>query len=314
MSNPLDLKEFEHYLNFLSDDTGLIQISEPVKFDAAEFVIEQDDKGYARDISYMAEEFSLEFYEGFFENRNEPYQMLNGIIIDKLGHAIEYLFEYNKKFGFQSQIEYILKRNDVEFIIGELNFEGAETDERTYFNCKVVQATTRALARRREDTEIDMFGTEDLDGNAIEPLQTESILLKAKPVTQITKWDSVSDYITQIFLINAETLIFPFNPARSLVQFGVEDSFTPFDSSDFRYVKAKSSLSDLKLNVKNLNVGLLFDTTFGITSSSNPLGGQFDFYLNVRTGDDFNAPVSNQKILISSIIIVFMSIFFRFCI
>jgi hypothetical protein len=158
-NNPLDLKEFKHYLNFVNDGVGRIPISEPVKFDGAAFSVEQDTKGYARDITYMAEEIDLEFYEGFFE-KGDQYELENGLIVDELGHAIDYLFRYNRDYGFQAQIEYILERNGVEFILGELNFEGAKTDELTYFYCKVVQNTKRALSKRREDTKIDGFATE----------------------------------------------------------------------------------------------------------------------------------------------------------
>ena len=193
MNNPLDFKEFKHYLNFLSDDTGRIQISEPVKFDGAEFVIEQD--GYARDISYMSEEMDLEFYKGFFEPSDETYELPNGIISDKLGHAIEFLFEYNRDFGFQSEVQYILERNGVEFILGELNFEGAKTDELTFFNCKVVQNTNRAISKRRADTKVNGFASEDLDENAITPLSTVNMLLKAKPVTDSSEWTQLSNVV-----------------------------------------------------------------------------------------------------------------------
>ena len=64
-NNPLDLKEFKHYLNFVNDGVGRIPISEPVKFDGAAFSVKQDTKGYARDITYMSKEIDLEFYEGF---------------------------------------------------------------------------------------------------------------------------------------------------------------------------------------------------------------------------------------------------------
>tara|TARA_R110002020_G_scaffold334555_3_gene549821 strand:+ start:13405 stop:16128 length:2724 start_codon:yes stop_codon:yes gene_type:complete len=268
-NNPLDLKEFKHYLNFLSDDTGMLQISEPVKFDASEFVIEQDNKGYARDISYMAEEFSLEFYKGFFEQADETYQLPDGVVVDKLGHAIEYLFRYNKEYGFQSQIEYILERNGTQFILGELNFEGAETDELTYFNCKVIQATKRALAKRREDTKIDVFSDTDLDSNEIEPLQTENILLQAKPVVQVSNWISFDDTLS-FEIQGIRTYYYPF--FNQLESFGIEDSlvsFNRFYSTAFSgepdaiegcvKVKAKTDLSDVNIKISNVSLEVRSD-------------------------------------------------------
>jgi hypothetical protein len=41
---------YRFFLNFKSDLTGRVEISEPVAFDSANFVIEQDKKRYGRDI------------------------------------------------------------------------------------------------------------------------------------------------------------------------------------------------------------------------------------------------------------------------
>ena len=186
MSNPLEMREFRFYLNFLNDDIGRLEISEPVKFDASEFVIEQD--GYARDVSFMNEEMSLEFYDVFTTQTSEPYSLLNGTIVNHLSHCLDYLLHYNTRYGFESIVEFILERNGVEFVVGQLNFEGADTDELTYFFAKIVQNTKRALVKRREDTKIDGFSDKNLDGDTITSLVTTNILLKAKPVIQNSNW------------------------------------------------------------------------------------------------------------------------------
>ena len=188
MSDPLENKQFTHFLNFKNDDTGLMQISEPVKFDASEFTINQVADGYARDVTYMNEEVNLEFYKGYYE-KTEPYALPSGIVVDRLSLALPFLLQYYKDYGFESEIEYILERNGVQFILGVLNFEMAETDELTYLYCKVVQSTKRALVKRRSSIKVNGFSEEDLDGNPIAPLVAENILLKAKPITQRSIWN-----------------------------------------------------------------------------------------------------------------------------
>lgn len=258
MSNPLENREFKHFLNFKSDTTGMIQISEPVNFDASEFMIEQEN--YARDISFMNEEISLEFYNGFFEAADSSYQLPNGLIVNKLGHALEFILEYNKNYGFESEIEYILERNNVQFIIGELNFEAAETDNLTYFKCKVVQSTKRALAKRREDVKIDAFSDTDLDNNSISPLETENILLKAKPVTQNSEW-SMPEVTVSGGIGGDQAQFRYFHGMNAVVSYGIENSLSYFSEvsdtgESFPCIEAINDLSQLIINAQDINFRL----------------------------------------------------------
>ena len=317
-NNPLDLKEFKHYLNFVNDGVGRIPISEPVKFDGAAFSVEQDTKAYARDITYMAEEIDLEFYEGFFE-KGDQYELENGLIVDELGHAIDYLFRYNRDYGFQAQIEYILERNGVEFILGELNFEGAKTDELTYFYCKVVQNTKRALSKRREDTKIDGFATEDLDGNTVTPIQTENVLLQAKPVLGVSEWETVSfDYNR-----TGANGFYGLQPAatfpvfRNIKESTIKDTLTSFydvkeerfgtsgtdffeeSIEDLRFIRAETELSNIKLKIKNVNIQCGFSGIVPIQKSlvvrygSSFVVGEYDI-ITLFFSDDDNISIVNQ--------------------
>src|SRR5690606_17009372 len=131
----------------------------------------------------------------------------------------EWIFEYNKRYGFESEIQYILERNGLEFIVGELNFEGCDTDEFSFFKCKVVQATRRAIVKRREDIEIDGFSDEDLDGNPITPLVTTNVLLKAKPVVQESEW-----YTPNTINILGQRV----NNISAVRKFGIDDTLSYF--------------------------------------------------------------------------------------
>ena len=305
MSNPLENKEFRHYLNFKSDDIGRLEISEPVKFDASEFVVEQD--GYARHISFMNEEISLEFYEGFYEPTNTPYQLLSGVIVNKLSHCLDYILHYNSTYGFESQIEYILERNGVEFVLGELNFEGSETDELTYFFCKVVQNSKRASVKRREDTKIDGFATENLDGEPISPLTTTNILLKAKPVTQQSEWTKSSFVIYTGTRLSVSQHAHFQQPIVNITSYGIENtlsgSFSRFINTfvgdtdfynkvyDSGFVDAVQDLTENTMTLSNVVISYYIAEGTSFEDEWSSSDGEIDLIFRVLpTGlDDYEA-------------------------
>ena len=91
------------FLNFKNDNTGRVEVSEVVKFDASNFVIEQDSKRYGRDVIYGSEDASLEFYAGIYENG--------------LTHEFENLVRYYNDFGFESEVEFILQRDNIDLLL-----------------------------------------------------------------------------------------------------------------------------------------------------------------------------------------------------
>ena len=297
MANPLDLGLFKHYLDFNSDDTGRIQISEPVKFDASQFKVEQAEGRYARHVTLMAEEIDLEFYEGFYEKADQPYQLPTGLVVDRVGHALEFLLEYNRRYGFNSDVKYILEKDGVEFLLGEVNFEGATTDEVTYFKCKIVQDISRALIQRKEDIEIDGFSTEDLDGNYIDPIETHNVLLKAKPVFQRSEWfvPSQQDYFTGVASPS-------FNHMFALNEFGVENSLSWLPlagQEDCKVIEAVADLSNIKIEITELS---LFQFTNNPPSAADIIlyyrvGAEFASSTEVEV-ENFGNEASNETVVI----------------
>lgn len=272
MSDPIANRQFKHYLNFLNDDIGLIEISEPVKFDAAQFVLEQDAEGYRRDVMFMSEEVSLEFYNGEYEPSDTAYVYENGRYVFKLTHAFDKLKHYYERYGTELRVEYILERSGTTFTTGELLMEN--TDEATFFKFKVIQRTNLALLKRREDIKIDGFSTEDLDGNEIEPLTTENILWKAKPVLQKSRWNLSQGF----WCPTGETPQlgdFYSNPMNVVVNSGIEDTLTFFDRyftfssagdpetiDERRFnhsiLRATYNLTDVEISLNNIRINLYF--------------------------------------------------------
>lgn len=250
---------YRFFLNFKSDLTGRVEISEPVKFDSANFVIEQDKKRYGRDVFYGNEEVSLEFYKGIYENG--------------LTHEFERLIQYYNDFGFESEVEFIVQLDNVDFVVGILDFELAETDQIEYFKTKVIQNTKQALVKRREDINVDVFSNVDLDDEPITPVTTQKILLKAKPVLQNSEWKSndlqaygLSRTNNRNDLLNIpDTDSLGANNCNVTLKSNIEntlsfisnrfqlDSLGNPTAENFTYLEAKEDLSNMVINITNLD-------------------------------------------------------------
>jgi hypothetical protein len=260
----MDGINFKFYLNFKNDSIGRVEISEPVGFDGATFTIEQDSKRYGRDVAYGSEEVSLSFFEGVYDNG--------------LTHCFDLLVRYYSDYGFESEVEFIVNKNGVDFVVGLLDYQLAETDQITHFKTKVIQNTNQAIVKRRDDVNVDVFSSTDLDDNAIRPVTTQKILLKAKPVVQFSKWDSKDIGGTINYVGSGFTHDFTIPIANNLINYKIENSYAPFDVfwsgtdlgitavRDFifanRLLTAKTALTNVKVKIKNLNL-------FGVTSSGS---------------------------------------------
>jgi hypothetical protein len=269
------MENFTFYLNFKNDATGLIEITEPVKFDGASFTVEQDKSRYGRDISYGNEEVSLEFYDGTFDNG--------------LTMGLFQLLDYYKTYGFESEIEFILKKNGVNFTVGLLDFQMAKTDLLTYFECKIIQENNRAIINRRKDINVDVFSDKDLDLNTITPLTTESILLKAKPILQASEWKSVGSKSFPIDSTDPTKIWCLFNFAQTTVNYGIQNSLswlsdtiytaTISDAEKFGLIYAQNKLNNIKVTAT-------IDMTYVVTQGVFPDLGFMGLYL--CWGDTFD--------------------------
>lgn len=257
------MENFTFYLNFKNDATGLVEITEPVKFDGASFTVEQDKGRYGRDISYGNEEVSMEFYDGTFDNG--------------LTMGLFQLLDYYKTYGFESEVEFILKKNGVNFTIGLLDFQMAKTDLLTYFECKIIQENNRAIINRRKDINVDVFSDKDLDLNTITPLTTENILLKAKPVLQVSEWGSyVEDSFYQPLYGQDGVLM---NITGNLNKFAIDNSFIPAFHKEYfpsgsgssvfetlrdesTIIRAAANLTNITVKIKNLNLNAIAQSSF----------------------------------------------------
>jgi hypothetical protein len=282
MNNPIEINAFKHYLEINSVRT---QILEPIGFDASNFVCEQDKDGYGRDVYYGNTDIELEFHYEYG--------------INELPSGLEILLDQENLNGSESDVNYILTKNGIDFNIGQLDFAGATTDNESYFKCKVIQNNQQAKIKKRSKVKVDAFATKDLDDNTITPIDTVSLLLKAKPIDKISNWSEKS-------LSNIQQIGSAFNCqinipiANALTKYGVGVSYSPFDevfqgldvsfeqSNAYRYanrlITAENTLTNAKLIIKNLNVqGFTNYGTFRVGYSRAIFDGNGNWISNVGT-------------------------------
>ena len=270
-------------LNFVTNGEGIIDIQEPVGFNSIPFTLKQDDNRLGRDV----------FFGGDNENKFEFYRVLT--------HEIDLLFYYYETFGWESEVKLIIEKDGIDTIIGDLDFQNAETDLIEYFKCAVVQDSGQALLKKREDITVDLFSDETIDEEYIDPLVTKKILIRSKPTVQTSVWE-VSESYEKTMNVDAnfgvsDTEYFVLNPARNLVESEIDDSLTFLSLSrsvetlgtakaikehDFIIVDAQNNLKDITITVDNLDLSMI----------AYKLGGgsaYADYELELRYGSEWDS-------------------------
>lgn len=269
---------------------GLVQIDEPIGFDASQFITEQRDNGYGRDNSFSGDET-----EFTFSSQNNLF-----------GQYFDKLIEYDKEYGFESEVDYILREGATDYVVGSLDYYTKRTDEIYDFTCTIIQSTTQALIKRREAAKVKLFSDEDLDGNPIAPIATENILIKAKPVVQVSLWEytpinfSLTNFGFQQFV--------GFPLFNNIKQSRIEDTLTAFQNyqaklteepdflegyrEDISFIKAKSDLSNIKVKISNLSFNSIGTSnvavrkTLSVNYGSSYVAGEFTSVKLEETDDN----------------------------
>lgn len=269
-------------LNFITNGEGEFTISEPIGFDSADFVLKQDTKRYGRDVSFSGGEAEFTFSS-------------------RLNHKFDLLMYYYETFGWESQVELIINKDGIDHTIGDFDFYNANTDQLDTFTCKIIQQSSQAIIKRREDIVVDVFSEENIDGEEIDALVSEKVLVKSKPITQNSSWETPSLFEKKFTADGTvSTLHFAFNPSQNLTNYGINDSLTFFrniigggtsvDASDFKIIESQNNLSTIDVIISNLDLEIETDV-------DNGGDGYIDFRLELRYGTTFNE--SKSEIIFS---------------
>ncbi|WP_027381876.1 hypothetical protein [Epilithonimonas caeni] len=144
-----------------------------------------------------------------------------------LNTGFAFIIETYNQFGFEGEIEYILKKNNSQFIIGLLDMANPDTDGLTYFGCTLIQNTNISDYKKQLSTSIDLFSTKDIDGKPISPAPTIKVLRKALPIYTRSFWSVKDTWNERMFSAeNKDTLYSYFNPCVNNVVSEITNSNT----------------------------------------------------------------------------------------
>ena len=287
MSNNIRL-----FLNFKNIELGFgkIEITEPIGFDASNFVALKDTGRYGRDVEYGNVDIELEFQDVATDKTENVITLPNGVRIDRLTMGLPFLLEADRLYGFEAEIEFIVNIDGEDFTVGVLdNGEARETDGTTYYRTKVIQNTDKAELKRRESIKVDLFSDVDLDGNNSEPIETHNVLLKAQPIYQESNWENPEEYTFRDDDNPPNTQAY-FNAGAVLKDFGIEDSYVPFvpkiQSNSASYINDSFKVILAQTTLTNVTVELDLDITF--TMTQGPIQGQGRIWIPVFVTDDLS--------------------------
>lgn len=284
--------EFENIESFND-----IDITEPIKFDGASFVLEQDKERYGRDIFFLNENIDLFFYKGNYDLAENPLQLPNGTIVNNLTQGFEFLIEAKNQKGYEVSCKFIIYDGVDEFAFGVLDYQTSETDEYSYFKCKVLQSTEKQLIKRRADYVVDVFSDETPDEEYIEPLQTTNILLKAKPTINESEWTTPQNYAGDVSNLGTNDFFYAFNFISNPIKYGIENTlsyiygfkqiFVDDDLSqiaDFIYIDAQDDLTNGSIEIEDIDITFSnYNTSTGYVGLT---GCKFRIYYLI--GSEFN--------------------------
>jgi len=266
---------FKHYL-IINDEE--IEVLEPINFDASSFIVEQDNKKWGRDIYKGNEEISLYFGNEIGEPLAVERVLNNGMVLRHKNSGLDLLLQINKELGSEAVVYWKLQFG-TEFLLFELDFGTAKTDDLTYIELKVIQNLEQAKIKRREKVKIDAFATKDLDDNTIAPITTQKLFMKAKPITQLSKWENNTNtagcfsttrdiepplptgtgtHTGQTDRSGANninnTLSWEINNTLSFIdnRYALNSFGFPNDGLNFTYLEAENELKDVVINITDL--------------------------------------------------------------
>lgn len=236
----------KHFLNFISSGHGMVELeNEPIGLDRADFGFEQSDR-LGRDISYGPMEFDLHITRFAYPR------------------TFELMLYNDRMFGYEAHVEYIIQLTDEVQYKKDVDFYSLETDQKENIYFKANEVNYNVLIDRRRDVPINIFGTKDLDGNPIVPVQTHNLLMRAKPITAVSKWQTPQrpegHTIANVVGVGGaggnQTLFF--NYANLQVEYGISNTLSYIqgtgDKEDFGYIYFENNAKDVTLRIHKINV------------------------------------------------------------
>lgn len=236
----------KHYFNFISSGHGMVELEhEPIGLDKADFGLEQSDR-LGRDLSYGAIEFSLHITRYAFPK------------------TFELMLYNDRMFGYEAHVEYILELDEETRYVKDVDFYTLETDQKENLYFKVNEVNTNVLIDRRRDVPVNLFSNKDLDGNPITPVSTHMLLMRAKPITAVSRWktpmvqngNTIANVVGVGGAGGTQTLFFNF--ANLQVDYGIRSTLNYIQGTgnkdNFGYILFEDNAKDIQIRIHNINV------------------------------------------------------------
>lgn len=248
-------------LDFVTSKHGLREIEEPIGIDGADFSIEQDEETYGRDIIFAGGS--------------------NKISVKQLPDQCFELLLFNlDKYGWEAIVLFKIDLDGDMRTVGMVDFMTASTDRVETFTFMIIEEKDRNQLKTNADNQNNLLSATDLFGKDIQPCITKSVLLKAVPIVQVSEWNTpvagsviaarASKLGDEFPVVNtASGVSFAFGQKR----YNIEDSLSFFATStalngagipnleSFTYVQAQESISNLKIDLKNIDIKATWTTS-----------------------------------------------------
>lgn len=332
MSNPIDTNGFTHFLNFKSlGQSKLYQIFEPNGFDVANFLVKQNEGRYARDITYGAESQNLKFFSDTIAELTENEQVTNplGQTSFYLNSGYDWIMETINRFGFEGSIEYILKKDGLDFNIGIFDLANVNLDGKTFVECNIIQNNQISDYKKHESTKLNLYGTKNIKNENITAATPIRFLNKSVIIERLSEFKTANVF-NEEFEANSDsgpvdkTHYYYYNNCNQIVLKDISDTTTytnqkvqvndvdiPAAANNFSILTAQFIYTSLKLSFSNVRwrqdvyVNDLGDgytvNQFRVSwgySAENPIGQTilFDIGLNENQIQDITIPAFDVDI------------------
>lgn len=290
---------FEHIFEF--EDFEL-EVIEPVGFDASNFVIDQEN--YARDTYSFNDKIDFAFYNDKGDPLGVPITLNNGVLLTHKESGLRFLIEENKRKGSEAIVKYKLKLDGSVISIAQFNFAEVDTDNESYFKCKLIQDTQKALIKKRNTIKIDAFSNKDLDDNTITPITTQRLLLTALPINGVSTWQSPEGFLNvELTGGFATDFYWYYNPCKQSIKYEIENSlswlgalsvssFDDYDTmAEFAVLEAVEQLTDVKIEITDF---LFYQNILGQTESSFRIVWGYSTLFPIGAHSVYNSGVINN--------------------
>lgn len=240
-------------LEFESSQHGILEIGSPEGVDSAEFTIgKEDNSKLGRDLSFAGGEKTFRIYKNSSALNHD--------------RAFELILYNWKVIGYNSVIKFSINFSDDINQIGELELGPTfETDDTTYVQFNIVQGGKVQLFKNRYETNVNLFATEDLDGNTITPVNTQKLLYKALPLIKRSKWIVPQGVVNRVSSVagvggTGTNIVKYFNFIDSTTEYDIEGTTSYLrgsgDKKQFVYIKSLNNLSNVSIDITSLNATL----------------------------------------------------------